>query len=261
MHPDEDFSKELDGNEHVPQLQIGAVHNTGTNQSIASELGVNQTSTFEPGLYVAEKRKTPDRGAPGSSAAFIAASPETEDEPFTSRWPSDVLRAMRDNAVSNPADHYYGQSSGARFFNTALMVRSEAEGGTDEDVMQRIAISTKDRPDFWKPHPVLYSVCVLELYADPAHSQWEVRQFRSTQQTCFVFPDPDLFAHLIEVYFSTSHLICPILHRGTFEADIAAGKHLTDEAFGSVVEPHGCKRPRYLRVKDAKITILSTCNQ
>lgn len=158
LHPDDDFSKELDGDEHVPQSQTGAPTSTGTNRSVADELGVNKHSTYEPGMYATGKGKSPDTlAASGSSATFTAASPENEDEPFTSHWPSDVINAMRENHVANPIDHYYGQSSGARLFNTALLVRSEIEG-TDQDVMHQVAQSTKIRTDFWKPHPVWYTL-------------------------------------------------------------------------------------------------------
>ncbi|VDB83334.1 unnamed protein product [Peniophora sp. CBMAI 1063] len=216
LHPDEDFSKELDGDEHVPQPQAGPGTSTGTNQTVANELGVNRaTAYYEPVPYITDnKGKRPENHL---GAIFKpATSPDVDDdEPFTTRWPADVVDAMRQNHVANPIDHYYGQSSGARLFNTALLVRSELEG-SDQDVMKRIAASTKHRPEFWKPHP------------------WELHRFQPPQQTCFVFPKPDLFAHVVDTYFNTSHLICPILHRGSFEADIAAGKHLVDEAFGSV---------------------------
>lgn len=49
------------------------------------------------------------------------------------------------------------------------------------------------------------------------------------------FPPPDLLARLIELYFLRYNLFMPLLHRPTFESQVEAGLHLTDEAFGSTV--------------------------
>ena len=49
------------------------------------------------------------------------------------------------------------------------------------------------------------------------------------------FPEPDLLAHLIELYFNQYNVMMPLLHQQTFEGHLRAGLHLTDEAFGSVV--------------------------
>ncbi|KAI0028533.1 fungal-specific transcription factor domain-containing protein, partial [Vararia minispora EC-137] len=51
----------------------------------------------------------------------------------------------------------------------------------------------------------------------------------------FTFPAPDLLPRLISSYFQLPHYLFPILHRPTFEADFAAGKHLKDEGFGAIV--------------------------
>ena len=42
-------------------------------------------------------------------------------------------------------------------------------------------------------------------------------------------------SRLITAYFKLTHLICPVLHRPTFERLLAEGKHLRDEGFGAVV--------------------------
>ncbi|VDB91224.1 unnamed protein product [Peniophora sp. CBMAI 1063] len=212
LHPGEDFTGEANDNEHALESQVNASRGTGTVRTVEDELGVNESSTFEPGLYASGKGKAPDsRG----SATSNTASSENGDDPYTSYWP-DAIDAMRENPqIGNPVDHYFGESSGARFVTTALSIRSKLEG-TEQDVMQQVAETAKDRPDFWKPHP------------------WELQQ-SAPKQTPFIFPDPDLLKHLTESYFTTSHLISPILHRGTYEKDLAAGKHLKDVGFASVV--------------------------
>ncbi|KAI0666615.1 fungal-specific transcription factor domain-containing protein [Trametes maxima] len=49
------------------------------------------------------------------------------------------------------------------------------------------------------------------------------------------FPPPDLMSDLLNAYFSTLNLYCPLLHRPTFEQGIQDGLHLRDEGFGAVV--------------------------
>jgi len=51
----------------------------------------------------------------------------------------------------------------------------------------------------------------------------------------FEFPEPDLLARLIRSYFALGNHLLPLLHRPTFEADLAAEKHLHNESFGSLV--------------------------
>jgi len=49
------------------------------------------------------------------------------------------------------------------------------------------------------------------------------------------FPDADLLPRLVESYFSYTYLHFSVLHRPTFEAELRAGKHTRDDAFGAVV--------------------------
>ncbi|KAI0644481.1 fungal-specific transcription factor domain-containing protein [Trametes meyenii] len=49
------------------------------------------------------------------------------------------------------------------------------------------------------------------------------------------FPPEDLMSDLIDAYFRTLNLYCPLLHRPTFEQGVQDGLHLRDEGFGAVV--------------------------
>lgn len=51
----------------------------------------------------------------------------------------------------------------------------------------------------------------------------------------FEFPDKDLLDHLVSLYFERLNLYTPLLHRPTFERDLANDLHLHDTGFGQVV--------------------------
>jgi len=64
--------------------------------------------------------------------------------------------------------------------------------------------------------------------------QWEVEHVNSDLPQ-FEFPDKDLLDHLVTLYFERLNLYTPLLHRPTFERDLANDLHLHDTGFGQVV--------------------------
>lgn len=51
----------------------------------------------------------------------------------------------------------------------------------------------------------------------------------------FKFPDPDLMAALIDLYFIHMNRYLPLLHRPTFERAINSGLHYTDASFAATL--------------------------
>jgi hypothetical protein len=51
----------------------------------------------------------------------------------------------------------------------------------------------------------------------------------------YVFPDDNLMAELIDLYFNHTNIFIPILHRPTLDKGIADGLHLKDAGFSEVV--------------------------
>lgn len=51
----------------------------------------------------------------------------------------------------------------------------------------------------------------------------------------FTFPDGDLFVSLVNLYFKEVNIFFPLLHRPTFERQIAERLHCQDAMFGNVV--------------------------
>ena len=57
----------------------------------------------------------------------------------------------------------------------------------------------------------------------------------STQRNNLVFPEPDLFLQLIDLYFKHFNFMFSLLHRPTFNRLIAEGLHFIDVEFGTTV--------------------------
>ncbi|KII84068.1 hypothetical protein PLICRDRAFT_367695 [Plicaturopsis crispa FD-325 SS-3] len=51
----------------------------------------------------------------------------------------------------------------------------------------------------------------------------------------FFFPESDLLAALVDLYFDRLNIYFPLLHRPTFERGVADGQHLLDDGFGATV--------------------------
>ena len=56
-----------------------------------------------------------------------------------------------------------------------------------------------------------------------------------TQRNNLVFPEPDLFPKLVDLYFKHFNFMFSLLHRPTFDRQIAEGLHFTDIEFGTTV--------------------------
>jgi hypothetical protein len=50
----------------------------------------------------------------------------------------------------------------------------------------------------------------------------------------YIFPEGDLMAALIDLYFTRHNIFMPLLHRPTFEQSLRHGLHLRNRNFGGV---------------------------
>ncbi|RXW16420.1 hypothetical protein EST38_g9435 [Candolleomyces aberdarensis] len=139
--------------------------------------------------------------------------------------------------------HYLGKSSGRHLLRTIIEMKerhrqdfesnsdvttptdteTESDYETDstnkiEKAPQKIPFLGSRRPVYWKILP------------------WEMTLFRSrpTRQSP-EFPEPDLLHALVGYYFKHINIELPLLHRPTFEKEIAQGLHKRNATFGAVV--------------------------
>ncbi|KAF8994386.1 fungal-specific transcription factor domain-containing protein [Cyathus striatus] len=106
---------------------------------------------------------------------------------------------------------FFGKSSGAMLVQVAVSLKNEYSKGTS---IKRRMLESR-RPIFWR------------------RFSWEKGFTCAT--TKYTFPSPDLIAILTDAYFVHVNLLLPLLHRPTFERDVANGLHLNDEGFGGVL--------------------------
>ncbi|KII84896.1 hypothetical protein PLICRDRAFT_95023 [Plicaturopsis crispa FD-325 SS-3] len=108
-------------------------------------------------------------------------------------------------------DRFLGHSSGAKLINHVQEMKL-THGDVNHDQRPRPQIRTR----FWRVKP-------WEQYAP------------LPERRDFFFPEPDLFAALVDIYFTRCNIYFPLLHRPTFERGVADGLHLIDDGFGATV--------------------------
>ena len=161
-----------------------------------------------------------DRGE-GSSSSFRerkgsdASVPRTpyvpgipNDDPEPSDDEADVLLGRM-----NLNSRFFGRSSDVSLVKTALDVRRGfVEGNVTQDTPWRFP---RRRPEHWTSPPW-------------QEDSWAIG-------TGFTFPEPDLLSDLINLFFTHNNTVLPVLHRPTFESDLAEGKHHRDSSFAVVL--------------------------
>ncbi|KAF8208774.1 fungal-specific transcription factor domain-containing protein [Mycena galopus ATCC 62051] len=157
---------------------------------------------------------SPENGSAASSTSvFNHTSPESdittvESEPVDGQdFSADELAARFESfSIENLKTKYYGAASVFALANTAIAAR---------DKSCPKALRHSRRPLFWDTLP------------------WEEEAY--AQQPNYVYPDNDLIESLVQIYFTCLHPSMPILHRPTFERNVAEGLHLTNAQFGGLL--------------------------
>ncbi|EAU83262.2 nuclear protein [Coprinopsis cinerea okayama7 len=117
----------------------------------------------------------------------------------------------------DPVDYrFFGKSSGAMLIQTAIELKNEYAGTDHSDLRKANQVLGNKREEFWVQQP------------------WESRTSLPTRAN-YTFPEPDLMANLISLYFKRVNLYMPLLHRPSFERSVAEGLHLTNDSFAGTV--------------------------
>ncbi|KAJ7147910.1 fungal-specific transcription factor domain-containing protein [Mycena crocata] len=123
----------------------------------------------------------------------------------------DVTEALaeRFNAFSLDfvKNRFFGASSGYMLVKNAIAAKEEYLGRPSEPEWKR--------PEYWVMRP------------------WEKRSIEPPPQ--YTFPDADLIADLILLYFDNIHPTMPLLHRPSFERNVKEELHLRDHKFGALL--------------------------
>ncbi|KAF9049328.1 hypothetical protein BDZ89DRAFT_1033163 [Hymenopellis radicata] len=146
---------------------------------------------------------------------------EEEEDDFISLTDNFQMMTVAEDSWTR----FFGKSSSAQLVQTAL----ELKNGTDPSVLH------EDDPNVcnWLPH--LNDVCDHMRPEFKVKPSWEVSLDQNNDALShYVFPEDDLFTHLIDVFFTTQNMMLPLLHRPTFERQIAAKMHINHQMFGGV---------------------------
>ncbi|KAK7043241.1 Gypsy retrotransposon integrase-like protein 1 [Paramarasmius palmivorus] len=142
----------------------------------------------------------PSRSSPGQSQP--AGSSDEEDLAYLA-----LLQHTKKLSLNVMEDRFFGPSSGFMYLKTAYNVKKESTGGDLNDA------GNFKRSKFW------------------ATQSWE----QPLTFPDYHFPDRDLMASLIALYFAHVNCFLPIIHKPTFETNVRQGLHLRDQRFGATL--------------------------
>lgn len=196
IYPDGDFRKELDSDKPVWQRHMD-IPSPGISSPSALHIhGIKTSNDDDDGL-------APACGPPDS---------EDDDDDYAA-----IDYAAVDLKERLTQDHmnyrFFGKSSGVMLIQAALDLKNEYTGTVEQPNTPQIG---QKRPEFWNVRP------------------WELATV-STEIPEYDFPPPDLLADLMDLYFDTTNLLVPLLHRPTFEKGIANNLHYRSSGFGATV--------------------------
>lgn len=158
--------------------------------------------------------------------------PDSDDEEEADYATVDISANLRERLQQDPMNYrFFGKSSGVMLIQAALDLKNEYTGNSIERPTSP-AIGQK-RPEFWNVRPVrpLPKSCAKHAHMTV---KWELATV-NTDIPIYEFPEADLLADLIDLYFEYTNLVVPLLHRPTFEKGILDNLHYRSSGFGATV--------------------------
>ncbi|KIY64797.1 hypothetical protein CYLTODRAFT_467352 [Cylindrobasidium torrendii FP15055 ss-10] len=132
----------------------------------------------------------------------------------------DLVDVFEKLEIESSPVHFYGKISGPSFIHQARTIRARLIEDKEIPVNQ---FSEPNRRNEREERKLIWTV-----------PPWEA-QLQDTVACHYQFPEPELMASLIDLYFVWRNLFIPLLHRPSFESSVAQGLHLHDHGFASVV--------------------------
>ncbi|KAF8919354.1 fungal-specific transcription factor domain-containing protein [Mucidula mucida] len=209
--------------ERMDSLLTNLVGQTGQRRnSHSSPSPPSQTHSLSTASSPTSQPKTPPVLGVTSLVPAVpsaASGREAEEDDFMTL--TDNFQKM--DVADDSWTRFFGKSSSAQLVQTAI----ELKNGTDPSLL------LEDDPNVcnWIPN----DVCDHMRPEFKVKPPWEVALDQNNDALAnYVFPEEDLFNHLIEVFFAKQNMMLPLLHRPTFDRQIAAKMHLNHQMFGGV---------------------------
>ncbi|KAJ7686318.1 fungal-specific transcription factor domain-containing protein [Mycena rosella] len=157
------------------------------------------------------KHKSATSAAPGPGVELAALAIRSMNTPAPAPHGDDLAHIaltqdISDLSINHQRERFHGKSSGAMLVKAAVQLREGYE--------QKEMPWSSRRMKYWTFNPAEHQIPHVGPY---------------------VFPEIDLLRALVDLYFITTNLYFPLLHRPTFERSLADGLHFRDPSFGAVV--------------------------
>ncbi|KAF8894329.1 fungal-specific transcription factor domain-containing protein [Gymnopilus junonius] len=123
-------------------------------------------------------------------------------------------------SLNPPQNRFFGKSSGYQLIQTALDMKEVYTGEQRRKKVAGKSMFPFKRIEFWESPPWMASHPEREEEIPPPN---------------FTFPEDDLIHSLIDLYFTHLNVFLPLLHRPTFEKEVAEDLHHSDPMFGAVL--------------------------
>ncbi|KAF7313268.1 Fungal-trans domain-containing protein [Mycena kentingensis (nom. inval.)] len=191
---------------YVPSSDSAASHRTLVEVAHYARNLEERLAALQPQTRVPPQKSHPaaipeDKPEPDSDAeAFVANQ-------SCSVWALDTCPSAEEGLwklETKKADRFYGRSSSAHFVRNVM--RHVDKG--------RAYVFGMQRPEFWQAQ------------------SWERLNPDSPP---LIFPDADLLASLVSIYFAQVNPFVGFIHRPSFDAAFRSGEHFRSSPFGSLV--------------------------
>ncbi|KAJ7163368.1 fungal-specific transcription factor domain-containing protein [Mycena filopes] len=144
-------------------------------------------------------------GSPNSDTTTIVEELPPEDP--GNYIGQELASRFRQFSITTMKNKYFGSAGSFALANSAMALKEKYVG---RSMMQQTRRSL-----YWDVLP------------------WEKETYN--KRACYVYPDSDLLAALMDLYFTLVHPTVPILHRPSFEKSVADGLHLSNMEFGGLL--------------------------
>lgn len=235
-------NNQLNSIQHCPRvdvkLELGPRprHDLGPGESSLLTLRRDEpTAADTPSFDSRSSVYTPSQQAPSvDTSADEISDRDTKDDP---RSGPTFLTEWLKNVQKNPSfPRLFGKSGVFSLLQTAFDLKREHTGDPTWHVDQITHLSGR-RPPYWDVNSVSWTQ--THLRAALILSQPEARDLKAYNETpakpIFEFPEGDLLPSLVSAYFDEINIYAPLLHRPTFEAELASALHLRDRSFAAVL--------------------------
>ncbi|KAL0576126.1 Gypsy retrotransposon integrase-like protein 1 [Marasmius crinis-equi] len=200
-------------------------------RSLEQQLAVTRISpslAHNPDSHTNSSLGTEPLARPYASTASPSYDEEEEEVRVEDTAVANPMKRL-DIGIGTQGETYHGRTSDMVFIKSALSAKADYSSASSKDTNN---LDSK-RPEFWETFP------------------WQ--RLIPQPEPSLHFPSPELISLLMGHFFEDYNIMFPLLHKPTFEKDIANGRHLIDVRFGLLLLSVCAIGSRYVDVNDPRV--------